>query len=350
MDQNMPAQSLIGVSVDDLMAVLPNNTLHDVATQMHQNGPPAHDAMELSNAVQASGSQDASVDRAKRPLNAFMAFRTYYLRMFPNIQQKTVSGFLTILWNKDGQRNKWALIAKVYSFVRDNLGKSMVNLGAFLSLCCPIMCMIGPADYLDTLGWVVQEDPEGALILTQVDDPPSFEPTADLYPISEIELLVSLVGSGYLPQHGPGLVQLMSQNTNGIMTLNVNMTKRFIDAIARNPYQAAEQILGPIYDHAYFQRMLIHSWEVDNIRDFSFIPITIPYPPTGEPYPFHDDDRPGVPTSMPFDAHFTPCDRAHERRFNEVAGAWEMDDSYLAEFLAEIEAGEIVYDTPNEFQ
>ncbi|KAH7263999.1 hypothetical protein B0J15DRAFT_489712, partial [Fusarium solani] len=49
--------------------------------------------------------------------------------------------------------------------------------------------------------------------------------------------------------------------------------------------------------------MLIHFWEVVGLGDFSFIPITIPYPPTGEPYPFHDDDRPGVPTSMPFDAH-----------------------------------------------
>ncbi|KAJ4182530.1 hypothetical protein NW755_010297 [Fusarium falciforme] len=335
MDRNTLAQSLVGVPVQDLLAVLPNNTLRHVATQLHPNGPPAHEV--------ASGSQDTSVVRAKRPLNAFMAFRkAYYLKMFPDIQQKTVSGFLTTLWNKEAQRNKWALIAKVYSFVRDHLGKGKVNLAAFLALCCPIMRMIDPADYLDTLGWVVQENPEGAMAITQVqDDEHSVESTSapDAYPTSEIELLASLIESGYLPEHGPGLIQLMSQNNNGIMTLSVDKVdkkKEFIDSLVKDPYQATEQILGAVYDHAYFQRMSIYSWETLDLGDFSHIPITIPYPPTNEPYPFHDDNRPGVPTSMPFDAHLTPAQRAYEKRLNEVAGAWDMDDSYVAGYIAEI--------------
>ncbi|RSM11010.1 hypothetical protein CEP52_003234 [Fusarium oligoseptatum] len=129
-------------------------------------------------------------------------------------------------------------------------------------------------------------------------------------------LLASLVESGYLPEYGPGLVQLMSQNSNGMMTLDVDRAgkkKEFINVIEKDPYKAVEQILGPSYDHAYFQRMSIYSWETVNLGDYDvfrhrgliFVPITIPYPPIGEPYPFHDDDRPGVPTSMPFDAHFT---------------------------------------------
>jgi hypothetical protein len=39
---------------------------------------------------------------------------------------------------------------------------------------------------------------------------------------------------------------------------------------------------------------------------------------------------------MPFDAHFTPAQRAYEKRLNEVAGAWDMDDSYVAGYIAEI--------------
>lgn len=35
--------------------------------------------------------------------------------------------------------------------------------------------------------------------------------------------------------------------------------KEFIDVIAMDSSQVAGQILGPIYYHAYFQRMLIHS-------------------------------------------------------------------------------------------
>lgn len=353
MDRNTLTQSLVGVPVQDLLAVLPNNTLRHVATQL---GPAAHEALEFLNAGQASGSQDASVGRAKRPLNAFMAFRTYYLKMFPDVQQKTVSGFLTTLWNKEAQRNKWALIAKVYSFVRDHLGKAKVNLAAFLALCCPIMRMVDPADYLDTLGWVVQENAEGAMTIIQVqDDEHSVESTSvpDVYPTSEIELLASLVESGYLPEYGPALVQLMSQNNNGMMTLSVDKVdkkKEFIDALVKNPYQATEQILGPVYDHAYFQRMSVYSWETLDLGDFSHIPITIPYPPTNEPYPFHDDNRPGVPTSMPFDAHYTPAQRAYEKRLNEVAGAWDMDDSYVAGYIAEINPNGVAYGVSGELQ
>ncbi|RMJ09177.1 hypothetical protein CDV36_011206 [Fusarium kuroshium] len=353
MDRNTLSQSLVGVPVRDLLAALPNNTLRHVATQLHPNGLPAHEALESLN---ASGSQDASVGRAKRPLNAFMAFRTYYLKMFPDIQQKTVSGFLTTLWNKETQRNKWALIAKVYSFVRDHLGKGKVNLAAFLALCCPIMRMIDPTDYLNTLGWVIQDNAEGAMTLIQTQSVQhSVEPTSapDVYPTSEIELLISLVESGYLPEYGPILVQLMSQNSNGMMTLGVDMAgkkKEFIDVVQKDPYKAAEQLLGPAYDHAYFQRMSVYSWEAVNLGNFSFVPITIPYPPTGEPYPFHEDGRPGVPTSMPFDAHFTPAQRAYERRLNEIAGAYDMDDSFVAGYIAEINANPTIYGAFGELQ
>ncbi|KAL7917608.1 mating-type protein MAT alpha 1 domain-containing protein [Trichoderma austrokoningii] len=91
--------------------------------------------------------------KAKRPLNAFMAFRSYYLRLFPHVQQKTASGFLTTLWNKDPHRNKWALVAKVYSHVRDQLGRDQVSLSSFLDVACPMMQIVDPATYLETLGW-----------------------------------------------------------------------------------------------------------------------------------------------------------------------------------------------------
>ncbi|RSL74875.1 hypothetical protein CEP51_011385 [Fusarium floridanum] len=84
-------------------------------------------------------------------------------------------------------------------------------------------------------------------------------------------LLASLVESGYLPEYGPGLVQLMSQNSNGMMTLDVDRAgkkKEFINVIDKDPYKAVEQILGPSYDHAYFQRISIYSWETVNLGDY----------------------------------------------------------------------------------
>nr|AIF79399.1 MAT 1.1.1 [Fusarium azukiicola] len=350
MAQNTLAQSLAGVSVNDLLAALPHDTLRGVATQLHHDSTPAHEAIESPN---ASGIQDASTERAKRPLNAFMAFRTYYLKMFPDIQQKTVSGFLTTLWNQEAQRNKWALVAKVYSFVRDHLGKGKVNLAAFLAVCCPTMKMIDPADYLETLGWVVQEDEQGGLTIGRAATftPVHSEATeaADGSPTSEYELLVTLVESGYLPEHGPGLVQLMSQNNNGIMTMGraPNPHKSdFINAVAQNPYQAARQLLGSEYDHAYFQRMGAHAWDVEDLNTFTYIPIPIPFPPNpAERYPFYDDERPGVPTSIPFQDKLTPKERLYEQHINMVAGAYAMDNSYMVDYLAEIHANTGGYDT-----
>ncbi|KAL6360273.1 hypothetical protein LRP88_05977 [Fusarium phalaenopsidis] len=82
----------------------------------------------------------------------------------------------------------------------------------------------------------------------------------------------------------------MSQNNNGIMTLGadkVDKKKEFIDAIVKDPYQATEEILGPVYDHAYFQRMSIYSWETIVLGDYGVF------------------RHWSVPTSMPFDAHLT---------------------------------------------
>ncbi|UPK91521.1 hypothetical protein LCI18_002456 [Fusarium solani-melongenae] len=312
MDRDSLTSSLSSVPVQDLLAALPSSALRHAAT-------------ELSPQEEAP---------AKRPLNAFMAFRTYYIRIFPSYPQKTISLFLTRLWNQDPQRNKWALIAKVYSFARDQLGKSRVKLGVFLDICCPMMEIMGPADYLETLGWVVQGDEisqaapgASAGVSQDASDASDIATASGDYPTCELSLLTSLVESGYLPTDLLTLV-----NTNKPMMTLTSPKKQFIDSLARDPYAATAELLGPYYDHSYFHRTSIYSWETSNLNNFHHIPITIPYP-TYEPYPFHDDERPGVPTSMPFDSHFTPAQRAYEQRLNEVAGAWDMDDIYVVEYF-----------------
>ncbi|RSL53065.1 hypothetical protein CEP54_010597 [Fusarium duplospermum] len=91
-------------------------------------------------------------------------------------------------------------------------------------------------------------------------------------------LLATLVESGYLPEYGPGLVQLMSQNSNGMMTLSVDKVDKkneFINVIEKDPYQAAEQILGPVYDRAYFQCMSIYTGETVGLVDYGVFGISV---------------------------------------------------------------------------
>ena len=144
----------------------------------------------------------------------------YYLKLFPDVQQKTASGFLTTLWNKDPFRTKWALIAKVYSFVRDEIGKDRVSLAYFLSLACPNMRIVDTSTYLGALGWSLQEDENGLPKLVQDETSATLGPSnsqSQDFPSTELELLSSLIRVGYFPDQGVDLMMRMGSNQNGIM-------------------------------------------------------------------------------------------------------------------------------------
>ncbi|KAL2042929.1 hypothetical protein N7G274_003987 [Stereocaulon virgatum] len=103
-----------------------------------------------------------------RPLNSFIAFRSYYSSMFANFQQKQISGFVTSMWREDPFKAKWSIIAKSYSMVRDTKGKDHAPLNAFLAINGPLMDIIEPAQYLQTMGWniAVAEDGQAILLRT----------------------------------------------------------------------------------------------------------------------------------------------------------------------------------------
>jgi hypothetical protein len=115
----------------------------DKAKQLHAMENPGYSSQpwELSRA-------------AKRPLNSWLAFRCYYSPIFTSFQQKDISGFLTRMWSEDLFRAKWTIVAKAYSVIRDTVGKNEAPLNDFLQIVCPLICLIGPAEYLDLMGWV----------------------------------------------------------------------------------------------------------------------------------------------------------------------------------------------------
>ncbi|KAF2841217.1 hypothetical protein M501DRAFT_929910 [Patellaria atrata CBS 101060] len=59
----------------------------------------------------------------------------------------------------DPTKNKWAIIAKAYSEIRDSVGRVNIDLKEFLNIMCPDLGLV-PADaYLEVFGWVTQENP-----------------------------------------------------------------------------------------------------------------------------------------------------------------------------------------------
>lgn len=144
----------------------------------------------------------------------------YYLRLFPNLQQKTASGFLTTLWNKDSSRNNWSLIAKLYSFVRDEVGKPQVSLSEYLNLACPLMQIVHPDVYLQELSWTVESGEDGAKKLVRVPRSTTKEgqTATSTPPNTELGLLVELVRAGYMSDKGFELVESLNSSYSGLMT------------------------------------------------------------------------------------------------------------------------------------
>lgn len=295
----IPSEELLGLLGDDALFDLAAKCLPSAESSPTTNG-------ESSTSVDAPSLTtlpEQTSPKPKRPLNAFMAFRSlsslsnlliranrlllgYYTRIFPDVQQKAVSGFLTTLWNKDPCRNRWAMIAKVYSFIRDEAKSGKISLAEFLTVCCPIMKIIEPSKYLSSLGWTVRHevnkspsldyDPTGtAMTYAEVE--------SHVFPTTEGDLLKALFNVGYLPEDSTTLTARMTANSNAMMTTTspvprTNYKLRFITTIQQDPIRATRELFGQHFDE---QVMQDHGYRVHTTEDLSsiaHIPMTPPPP------------------------------------------------------------------------
>ncbi|KYK59754.1 MAT1-1-1 [Drechmeria coniospora] len=281
-------QRLSAVQCLELLQLMPDDTLLELAGRYFETLTDSEILRSHENSAPNIGKDHVKIasDRAKRPLNAFMAFRCYYLKIFPDVQQKDASGFLTLLWGKDSARNKWALIAKVYSFVRDEIGKDKVSLSTFLGLACPTMGIVQPSEYLETFGWTIVNEEDGPKILCRDEAKSSAiveqsDANFDYFPSTEMELLSTLVRVGYFPDQGMDLIERMGSNQSGIMTtrgnkfnLPVSYTKEkadFIQIIRDDPIQATKDILGECYDDYTIRELGVKTHNVGNVETISHL-------------------------------------------------------------------------------
>ncbi|QDS68478.1 hypothetical protein FKW77_010845 [Venturia effusa] len=153
---------LVSLTPDQLDSF--TSILHDVQASKAKNPDSRHIRTGIrkkykNSAVNRSKSAKPKVQpagitlAAKRPLNSWIAFRSYYSTIFTSFQQKDISGFLTRMWSNDPFQAKWSIIAKAYSVIRDMVGKANAPLDKFLQIVCPLINIIEPVNYLDTMGW-----------------------------------------------------------------------------------------------------------------------------------------------------------------------------------------------------
>lgn len=255
----------------------------------------------------------------------------YYLRIFPEVQQKTASGFLTTLWNKDSHRNKWALVAKVYSFVRDQIGRDKVSLSYFLNVACPIMRITEPSVYLSTFGWSV-EDEAGSPKLIQNECAMDISQAAlqpDDYPNTENDLLSAIINVGYLPDDSVNLMERMSANSNGIMTtasnaLPVLSTKEkaaFMKVIEADPFQAARELLGPQYEEKQVSALGVKSHLADDLDSVAHLPLQFTYPDPRQLYNYSSITPQQYQSNIPQMGYFP----INEEDALDVDNPWDID-------------------------
>ncbi|EKG11565.1 Mating-type protein MAT alpha 1 [Macrophomina phaseolina MS6] len=100
-----------------------------------------------------SSSAVAQQTKKKRSLNCFVAFRCYISPIFEKFQQKNRSGLVKTLWDSEQNKAKWAIVAKAYSIIRDEVGTKNAPLDDYLALACPEIGLIARENYLHTFGW-----------------------------------------------------------------------------------------------------------------------------------------------------------------------------------------------------
>ncbi|KAL4938073.1 hypothetical protein BDV06DRAFT_215412 [Aspergillus oleicola] len=113
-------------------------------------------------------------DGKRRPLNSFIAFRSFYSTIFPNITQKSKSGILRFLWQNDVFKAKWTILAKAYSIVRDE-HDTEVSLESFLTLCAELIGILQPDRYLDAMGWELTLNDQQQYMMARVKNPVATE-------------------------------------------------------------------------------------------------------------------------------------------------------------------------------
>nr|ASU89332.1 mating-type protein MAT1-1-1 [Thielaviopsis euricoi]DAB41624.1 TPA_exp: mating-type protein MAT1-1-1 [Thielaviopsis paradoxa] len=184
---------------------------------------------ESFNQESPSTPQESSDDeKVRRPLNGFIAFRAYYQKMFTHLPQKNISTFITQLWKSDPFQSRWMLIGRLYSFVRDTIGKSNTKLSEFLQVAAPVMCTPSPEEYLTKLCWVMSstDDYDVTFVQDHVGLRKYLHDAKSIFaPTSEQELLNHCIVRGYLPDFSDSLLTKLAQNNN-VVTVQERSSKK----------------------------------------------------------------------------------------------------------------------------
>ena len=172
MDLSPTLLHLLSQMTPQQIATVLQNAQNELASNTVSKITKSNKKVKKSNAV-------TTLNKATRPLNSWIAYRSmkshfpqssyadtkagYYSSIFSALQQKEISGLMKHMWEADPFKAKWAILAKAYSMIRDEQGKSNTPLDDFLALSVPKINIIKPTHYLDAIGWKIAHGEEGQI-------------------------------------------------------------------------------------------------------------------------------------------------------------------------------------------
>ncbi|KAK7897056.1 hypothetical protein LTR67_004944 [Exophiala xenobiotica] len=121
--------------------------------------PATTSSFRVSKSTSRANRRKDLLDRIKpkRPLNAFIAYRTYYSPLFKGIPQKLKSGLLRQMWGAENKHALWALLGCAYSDLRDHHEETL-SVEKFLSITVPLVPIIPAEKYLSKMGWILSSN------------------------------------------------------------------------------------------------------------------------------------------------------------------------------------------------
>lgn len=147
------------------------------------------------------------------------------------------------------------------------------------------MGIVEPQAYLSVMGWSIHQPSQRLIQDEAIANIAQSQLAAFECPSTELELLSALINIGYLPEQGVDLVEKLSTNSIGIMTMrNPRLTLpvsytpeklKFMSKIKSDPVQATRDLLGDTYCDLTFQSIGVTSYDVENLDSINHLPMQI---------------------------------------------------------------------------
>nr|ANW09610.1 MATalpha1 [Stenocarpella maydis] len=141
---------------------------------------------------------------AKKGVNGYMMFRSAMQALFETYSQRQRSEFIREMWAKEPHKTTWALIAKVWTFIRDNSG-GYDNILQYTAGAIEETRLTPPDRWFRAYNFWLVRDNMGTITARQRSAPTSLPAPREL---TDVELMFRVLKRG-LPVKDP--VQLLDQ-------------------------------------------------------------------------------------------------------------------------------------------